>query len=180
MSTLLLSVNFNIDCDCTKLFTYEVFDDILADRHRTRCELKTYVYVRLFKIQHFITDFIKNDANPFGKLANFWYRIEFQHRGSPHMHCMLCIANAPRYDVDETHDVANYIDSIISRQRSWGVEELENLVSLQIHKRTKTCKNHIRKNVCHFGFPNFPLLTTCILQPLILGKEEKQRNDSLL
>ena len=69
-----------------------------------------------YSIQYFFTDFIKNDASPFGKLADFWYRIEFQHRGSPHMHCLLWIANAPRYGVDDTQDVINHIHSIISCQ----------------------------------------------------------------
>ena len=71
-----------------------------------------------YSIQHFVADFIKNDASLFGKLADFWYRVEFQHRGSPHMHCLLWIANASRYGIDDTQDVVNYIDSIISCQRS--------------------------------------------------------------
>ena len=41
MSNLLQSANFNIGCDCTKLWTDEVFDDVLGDRHRTRYEFKT-------------------------------------------------------------------------------------------------------------------------------------------
>ena len=110
-----------------------------------------------YSIQHFFTDFIKNDASPFGKLADIWYRIEFQHRGSPHMHCLLWIANAPRYGVDDIQDVVNYIDSIISCQRSWGEEELDSHVSLQkIHKHTRTCKKQIRKKSMSFWVSIFP------------------------
>ena len=43
MSNLLQNANFNIECDCTKLWTDEVFDDVLADRHRMRYEFKTRV-----------------------------------------------------------------------------------------------------------------------------------------
>ena len=41
------------------------------------------------------------------------------------MHCLLCIANAPQYGIDDTQDVVNYIDSIILCQRSWSEEELK-------------------------------------------------------
>ena len=43
MSNLLQNANFNIECDCTKLWTDEVFEDVLADRHRTRYEIETRV-----------------------------------------------------------------------------------------------------------------------------------------
>ena len=43
MPNLLQSANFNIECDCKKLWANEVFDDVLADRHRTRCYFKTWV-----------------------------------------------------------------------------------------------------------------------------------------
>ena len=43
MSNLLQNANFNIECDCTKLWTDEVFEDVLADRYRTRYEFKSMV-----------------------------------------------------------------------------------------------------------------------------------------
>ena len=43
MSNLFKNANFNIECDCTKLWTDEVFEDVLADRHRTTYEFKTRV-----------------------------------------------------------------------------------------------------------------------------------------
>ena len=43
MSNVFQNANFNIECDRTKLWTDKVFDDVLADRHRTRYEFKTRV-----------------------------------------------------------------------------------------------------------------------------------------
>ena len=43
MSNLLQNANFNIECDCAKSWIDEVFEDVLADRHRTRYEFKTRV-----------------------------------------------------------------------------------------------------------------------------------------
>ena len=43
MSNLLQNANFNIECDSTRLWTDEVFEDVLANRHRTRYEFKTRI-----------------------------------------------------------------------------------------------------------------------------------------
>ena len=43
MSNLFQNANFNIECDCTKLWTNEVFEDVPADRHRTSYEIETSV-----------------------------------------------------------------------------------------------------------------------------------------
>ena len=43
MSHLLQNANFNIERDCTKLWTDEVFEDVLEDQHRTRYEFKLWL-----------------------------------------------------------------------------------------------------------------------------------------
>ena len=52
MSNLLQNANFNIEYDCTKLWTDEVFEDVLADWHRTRYEFKTRVTYGCLKQIH--------------------------------------------------------------------------------------------------------------------------------
>ena len=79
----------------------------------------------------------------------------------------------PQYGVSETADVTQYIDAIISCQRTWHNDELDNLVELQIHKHTRTCKKQFRKtNMCRFGFPKYPMCNTEILEPLTCDKDE--------
>jgi len=127
-----------------------------------------------FSVQHFFSNFLKSTASPFGQLKDFWYRIEFQHRGSPHMHCLLWIDAVPQYGVDDTDKVTQYIDQIISCRRTWDDQQLNSLVELQIHKHTRTCKKQFRKTtVCRFGFPKYPMLTTEILEPLICEPAEE-------
>jgi len=104
---------------------------------------------------------MKSTASPFGHLQNFWYRIEFQHRGSPHMHCLLWIAYVPQYGVSDTTEVTQYIHKIISCHRTWG-QDLDGLVELQVHKHTRTCKKQFRNStVCLFGFPKY-LMCSCV------------------
>ena len=126
-----------------------------------------------YSIQHYFNDFLKSDVSPFGQLKDFWYRIEFQHRGSPHLHCLLWIADVPQYGVSDTADVTKYTDGIISCQRTWHNEELDNLVELQVHQHTRTCKKQFRKTtVCRFGFPKYPMRDTEILEPLTCDADE--------
>ena len=37
-------------------------------------------------VQLFIRDVLKSDLLPIGEIADYFYRVEFQQRGSPHIH----------------------------------------------------------------------------------------------
>jgi len=130
-----------------------------------------------YSIHQFFNRFLKSSVSPLGKLKDFWYRIEFQHRGSPHMHCLLWISDVPRYGTDSTNDVVQYIDKVLSCQRSWNDQTLDSLVELQVHKHRRTCKKRFRKtNICRFGFPKHPMKSTQILEPLSSSETEKERH----
>ena len=49
-----------------------------------------------------------------GELVEYDIRIEFQARGSPHAHCVLWVKDAPKYGVDDTDDVCQFIDKYIT------------------------------------------------------------------
>ena len=40
-------------------------------------------------VQLFIRDVLKSDAMPIGEIVDFFYRVEFQQRGSPHIYICL-------------------------------------------------------------------------------------------
>jgi hypothetical protein len=42
----------------------------------------------------FFKHILKNPVSPFGKLADYWYRVELQHRGSLYVHVLPWIENA--------------------------------------------------------------------------------------
>ena len=116
------------------------------------------------KVQKFVKHILKSPYSPFGILTTSFHRVEFQHRGSPHIHGLLWIKNVPHYDKDTDKDIIQYIDSIISCSFN---EENKKYVDLQIHKHSKTCIRKIaNKKKCRFGAP-WPLLNkTQILYPL--------------
>ena len=116
------------------------------------------------RVQKFFKHILKSPHSPFGILANSFYRIEFQHRGSPHIHGLLWIKNVPHYENNTDTEIIKYIDSIISCSSN---EKNNKYIELQKHKHSKTCIRKINNTKkCRFSAPWPPLDKTQILYPL--------------
>ena len=48
-------------------------------------------------VQLFIHDVLRNDVMPVGQITDYFYRVEFQQRGSPHTHGLFWVKGAPQY-----------------------------------------------------------------------------------
>ena len=103
---------------------------------------------------------IKGTGQPIGEVLDFFWRIEFQLRGSPHVHSMWWIKDAPNLDTASGRQVApQYIDRYISvgipKESDGDLRKL--VLRLQQHHHTSTCRKttHRRRNVaeCRFDFP---------------------------
>ncbi|XP_071123192.1 uncharacterized protein [Mytilus edulis] len=115
-----------------------------------------------YRVQQFINLVLKSDHDPIGKLTDFFYRVEFQQRGSPHIHILIWIENAPVYESNSNEDVVAFIDKYVSCSL---LENNTSLVNLQVHKHSKTCRKKGHP-ICRFGFPSPPMKATVILEPL--------------
>ena len=89
------------------------------------------------KVKKFYKHILKSPHSPFGKLLNFFYHVEFQHRASPHIHSLLWIENAPHYENNSDAEIIKYIDSIISCQKMTNNDNNKS-IELQIHKHSKS------------------------------------------
>ncbi|XP_078349889.1 uncharacterized protein LOC144634728 [Oculina patagonica] len=118
-----------------------------------------------FQVQQFIVKFLHSDCAPLGKIADWFYRVEFQQRGSPHIHMLLWIEGAPKFGEDSDEKICNFIDKIITCSKPGNSCELDELVSRQEHKHSFTCKKRFEKK-CRFHFPQPPMKSTRILYPL--------------
>jgi hypothetical protein len=102
------------------------------------------------------------------KVKHIYYRIEFQHRGSPHLHGCVWLEKVPEYDATnpETYGpVEKFIDEIITTDSDDPA--VQDVIKYQVHKCTHTCwKKSKGQKVCRFGAPFFPMDRTRILQPL--------------
>ena len=118
------------------------------------------------RVKKFYKHILKSPHSPFGKLVNYFYRVEFQHRGSPHIHGLLWIENAPHYEKNTDQEIIQYIDSIITCERNISNNQNKS-IELQLHKHSKSCTkriNNVKK--CRFGAPWPVMDETKILYPL--------------
>ncbi len=82
-------------------------------------------------------------SHPIGKTVDYFYRVEFQQRGSPHVHCLFWIENAPRIDLNTDEEVVRFIDEYVTCELPSEDEKLLDIVtSVQQHSKhhSKTCK----------------------------------------
>ena len=107
--------------------------------------------------------FLKSTAEPLGKLEDYFYRVEFQQRGSPHIHCLLWIEDLPELE-NNAEDTVRFIDRHISTTKPCEDidDEMSKLVANQMHRHSHTCRKG-RKFQCRFGFPKPPVPNTCVL-----------------
>ena len=116
------------------------------------------------------------------ELEDKYVRVEFQARGSPHIHALLWLKDAPKYDKEKPESIekcTEFIDKLISVNAK-PTEFSEDLISLQRHKHSHTCKKHVKDGVkCRFGIPYFPMSKTMILEPFgdgeKLSKKEREK-----
>lgn len=108
----------------------------------------------------------KQPYNPFGQyfVKDYFIRIEFQHRGSPHAHILLWLNDDPRETVSE--NMPKTIE-LVEKLSSVAKEDVptDAVYANQIHKHTFTCTKR-GETTCRFGIPYWPMLATRVLVPI--------------
>ena len=125
-------------------------------------------------VQLFIRDVLKSDEMPIGEIVDFFYRVEFQQRGSPHIHALFWVKDAPQYEKNANEEIIHFVDKYITCINDQS-DEMRELVNLQTHRHAKTCKKGGHK-ICRFNFPIPPMPRSVILEPL---KETYFKEDEL-
>ena len=64
-----------------------------------------------YMVKRLISDVMKGDVKPIGEIVDYFYRVEFQQRGSPHIHSLFWVKNAPHYEVDSNERIVNFVDN---------------------------------------------------------------------
>ena len=109
--------------------------------------------------QCLVKEVIKGSGKPIGEVIDHFWRIEFQLRGSPHVHSLWWIKDAPDLDTKAgSQSASEFIDIYISVRvpdEGCGEDDLRSaILRVQQHKHTSTCeKTTRRKDECHFDFP---------------------------
>ena len=58
-----------------------------------------------YQFNTFLKSFLMSDIGPLGKIKDWFYRVEYQQRGSPHIHMLIWLENAPVFGVDKDEEV---------------------------------------------------------------------------
>ena len=162
-----------------KLVDNKDYTDDLRDKKLTWQEITRLVSsdpvtcARYFndRVQKFIQNVLKSEFHPLDVVQDYVYRVEFQHRGSPHIHMVVWINGGPRYGTEPDSLIEKYIDDHVSC--SVDVPQVQSqYVDMQKHKHSRSCRKK-GKALCRFGFPLPPLPKTTILEPYEGDQKEK-------
>ena len=115
------------------------------------------------RVQEFLSTILKSSCQPIGKVCDYFYRVEFQQRGSPHIHMLVWVENAPTLETNSEEEIVQFVDQYLTCSKD--NEKTANLINLQSHKHSRTCRKK-GKPICRFGFPLPPLPRTMLLHPL--------------
>jgi hypothetical protein len=123
------------------------------------------------KVQRFLSNVLFSKAQPIGNIKDYFYRVEFQQRGSPHIHMLVWVNDAPSISTHTDEEVAKFIDSYITCKKN---VEIADLVNYQTHRHAHTCRKNGR-GICRFGFPLPPMKNTMILHGLRKETKDYER-----
>lgn len=115
-----------------------------------------------YRFQRFMSEVLRDQSHPIGEIVDYFYRIEFQQRGSPHVHMLLWIKNAPTTDNSQHSEIIKFIDKYLTCSNNAAKEFL---VNYQTHRHARSCMKK-NKPICRFNFPIAPMPHTDILYPL--------------
>ncbi len=109
------------------------------------------------RVETFFSEVLLSKSNPIGKVTYYAIRIEFQMRGSPHLHALIWTADCPKLTCDTKDAYVEFIDEHVQANLPSEKDEpeLHELVkTYQRHNHSKTCRKY-RNIPCRFNFGQF-------------------------
>ena len=115
----------------------------------------------------------KKSYNPFGKhrVLDYFVRIEWQNRGSPHAHILMWLGEDPREQVSENMGRTIQLCTDLLSVDKNDLSDAE-MIKNQTHVHTFTCTKRGEKK-CRFNIPYWPMEETVILLPM--SKDDNRR-----
>ncbi|KAI8518266.1 hypothetical protein Bbelb_042830 [Branchiostoma belcheri] len=123
------------------------------------------------RVKQFFKHVIKSPSQPIGEVVDTFTRTEFQQRGSPHIHCLFWVKDAPKLNVNSEEEICAFVDKYVSSQlpNPETDKELFDIVSqVQMHRKGHTTSCKKGGKVCRFGFPKPPVKQTFLCSPVAL------------
>lgn len=155
-------------------------EDIQNLSYHERCKLLNSNPVLLarhfqFRVETFFKEIILD--GPLGKTKYYAIRVEFQVRGSPHIHSFVWIDDAPLLTRNNKAEYINFVDSIIHAYLPDCREApmlFELVKTYQLHRHSRTCCKY-RNKECRFNFGKFFSSRTIVAEPLPHDMSDEER-----
>lgn len=132
-----------------------------------------------YRVETFFNEVLLSKANPIGKIVYYALCIEFQMRGSPHLHALIWTSDCPYLTDGNKQAYIDYIDQHIQAYMPSEEDdpELHNLVkTYQKHTHYRSCRKY--ENIqCRFNFGQFFTNTTIVAEPLSDDLDEAIKSD---
>lgn len=110
-------------------------------------------------------------------VEKYYWRVEFQQRGSPHIHGMYWLKDSPTIDLNNSSTFSTaiaFIDKYIST--NGADDSLQEYIPYQRHNHNRSCSREFRgERICRYGMPYPPMPSTEILLPLSENFPNMQR-----
>lgn len=118
-----------------------------------------------YGVELFFKEIILN--GPLGETQYYAMRVEFQVRGSPHIHSFLWTKDAPKLNSENKQMYIQHIDTKLSAElpNENDIELFELVKTDYLHRHSKTCRKY-RNSSCRFHFGKFFTESTIIAEPL--------------
>ena len=121
-----------------------------------------------YRVEAFFKEILLSPDSPIGQVQHYVIKVEFQFRGSPHIHAFLWVPAAPVLNSETKDSYLSFVDSVIRTDLPDPVNDVDlySLVSkYQTHTHSRTCRKY--KNVpCRFNYGRFFTEKTIIAEPL--------------
>ena len=130
------------------------------------------------RVETFFTEILLSHSKKIGKITYYAPCIEFQMRGSPHLHALIWTSDCPKLTSENKEAYVQFIDKHVQANlpNKEDEPELHELVkTYQKHNHSKTCRKY--KNICcRLKFGQFFTKRTVVVEPLNenLNEDAKQ------
>ena len=161
-------------------------EELEALSYHERCEmlnLNPVIVAKHFqyRVETFFMEVLLTNANPIGKIVYYALRIEFQMRGSPHLHALIWTSDCPKLTNDTKDEYIAYIDQHVQAylpDKETDPQLYDLVKTYQRHNHSKTCRKY--KNVtCRFNFGQFFTNKTVVADPLSEDMDEEIKSNIL-
>ena len=119
-----------------------------------------------YRVEVFLQVIVLN--RPLGKVKYHAILVDFQVRGSPHIHSFSWILNASVLSKDNINEYISFVDNIVITALP-GIDnetELFELVTTyQVYSNSKSCRKH-KNQACRYNFAKYFTDRTIVAGPL--------------